>query len=424
MKELLSLLVITVLSAQCCFANELVISEPLEQKNIAPYVSYYLDQGQQLEIADIQKKSTTLPWAKTNNQQLNFGFSNAAIWLAIDVNNMTPGDKKYLIELPYSLIDNVEFYHINDQGRLLANYIMGSALHFSSRPIAHHNFIIPVSLPARAHSTVFLRITGNHSLTVPMTLWSPEAFWKVSQSENRFNFGYFTLLLALVAYALYRISPQPRIRRYIFPGMIITPLLALLTIEGYGFQYLWPENPEWNQTGLATLIPGSLSFLCLYLHVTFFTVAPESRVLRLLPLLATINILLLIVPIIMDYQYALAMGLASALLYSVSLCHLSIKYWKRISRPKKVTVLGFGWLVVSCIIFSLTITNVLPAFPVVEIPLQIGFFLYAFSLFWAQLSIATRASILSKKKISRTSNHAVSPPCNASTQDSPSIVRT
>ncbi|OUS28841.1 hypothetical protein A9Q99_10665 [Gammaproteobacteria bacterium 45_16_T64] len=415
---LVALLLAQLISVQLSHATEVTLSSVAEQQKLTPYVSYYVDTNKLLEIADITA-GNDLPWTKTHNQQLNFGFSDAAIWLSINVQNPTPFNAKRLIELPYSLIDNVEFYHINNQGRLLANYIMGSAQHFSSRPIAHHNFIIPLTLPADASSTIFLRVTGNHSLHVPMTLWSIEAFWKVSQFENQLNFVYFTLLLALMAYPLYRLSPRPRIRRYVFSGMIVTPLLALLTIEGYGFQYLWPDNPEWNQTGLATLIPGSLAFLCLYLHIIFYQTTPNIKTLDMLVSLAIINILLLFAPIIFEYSVVLILGLVSAITYSITLLYMSVRYWHKIARPKKITLLGFNWLVLSCLIFVLAITDTIPAFPVIETPLQIGFFLYAFSLFWAQLATTTRASLLAKKKIqqrlqrvSESPIHSATPPCH------------
>ena len=410
---------LSLLSAKGVLAASMMIDYSVDKQDLSPYVRYYMDTSKQLEIADINKPNTTV-WLPPQDKRLNFGFSNAAIWLTTTLSNPSNTSVDKVIELPYSLIDNVEFYHINQQGRLLSNYIMGSALHFSSRPIAHHNFIIPISIPPNSSSQLFLRLTGKHSLLAPLTMWNNDAFWQVSQFENRFNFIYFTLLFALMAYAFYRLSPQPRIRRFIFPGMIITPLLALLTIEGYAFQYVWPENPFWNRMGLATLIPGSLTFLSLYLYIIFSKMALGNRWHHSLLSLSVANILLLIAPIIISYTAALILDLIAATLFFLLLSYLSARHWRRLSRPNKITLLGFFWLSLGTFIFVLEITNILPLFPLIEAPLQVGFFLYVFSLFWAQLNIYVRAVSIFKKKHAKKGknkrNTSTLPPPNAMTR--------
>ena len=414
--------VFTLLSSKGVLAESMTIDGDVNKQVLAPYVSYYMDISKQLEIADI-KKLNALVWSPPQDKHLNFGFSNAAIWLTTTLSNPsnTPVDR--VIELPYSLIDNVEFYHINQQGRLLSNYIMGSELHFSSRPIAHHNFIIPISIAANSTSQLFFRLTGNHSLQAPLTMWRNDTFWQISQFENRFNFAYFTLLFGLMAYTLYRLSPQPRIRRFIFPGMIITPLLALLTIEGYAFQYVWPEHPFWNRMGLATLIPGSLTFLSLYLYIIFSKMALGNRWHHSLLSFSVANILLLIAPIAISYTTALILDLVTAIIFFFLLSYLSVRHWQRLSRPNKVTLLGFFWLSLGTFIFVLEITNIIPSFPLIEAPLQVGFFLYVFSLFWAQLNIYARAVSIFKKKNLQTGKkkHDTSsrppPTCNESASD-------
>jgi hypothetical protein len=412
----------TLLSSNGVLAASMMIDVSVNKQDLAPYVSYYMDISKQLEIADI-KKPNALVWSPPKDKRLNFGFSNAAIWLTTTLSNPSSISIDRVIELPYSLIDNVEFYHVNQQGRLLSNYIMGSELHFSSRPIAHHNFIIPISIAPNSSSQLFFRLTGSHSLQAPLTMWSNNAFWQISQFENRFNFAYFTLLFGLMAYALYRLSPQPRIRRFIFPGMIITPLLALVTIEGYAFQYVWPEHPFWNRMGLATLIPGSLTFLSLYLYIIFSKMALGNRWHHLLLSLGAANILLLIAPIAISYTTALILDLIAATIFFFLLSYLSIRHWQRLSRPNKVTLLGFFWLSFGSFIFVLEITNIIPSFPLIEAPLQVGFFLYVFSLFWAQLNIYARAVSIFKKKSTlvgkkKHNTSSLSPPtCNDSASE-------
>ncbi|PCJ35629.1 MAG: hypothetical protein COA99_13745 [Moraxellaceae bacterium] len=394
----LILLITLLLTSKEVLTADLIADKTASQLNMEPYISYYFDTSKNLEIADIKNTNNTLTWISPADKHLDFSISDAAVWIKATLNNSSDTPITRVIELPYSLIDSVEFYHINPGGRLLSNYIMGSELPFYSRPIPHHNFVIPVTLAANSSSEIFLRLMGSHSLQAYIQLWTNEAFWERSQRENQRNFVYFSLVLALMAYALYRSSAQPRIRRVIFPGMVITPLLALLTIEGYAFQYVWPEHPFWNKVGLATLIPGSLTFLSLYTYIIFSKMAAGDRWHHSLLSLSVINIFLLLAPIVINYDTALTIGLIAALMYLALLGYLSIKHWAKLSHPNRVTILGFSWLSISTLIFILEITSIIPSFPLIEAPLQVGFFLFIFSLFWAQLSIYTRARSLSKKK--------------------------
>ena len=77
---------LALLSSKEVLAASMTIDGSVNKQDLGPYVSYYIDTNKQLEIAEV-KKGNTLAWFPPRDERLNFGFSNAAIWLNTTLTN-------------------------------------------------------------------------------------------------------------------------------------------------------------------------------------------------------------------------------------------------------------------------------------------------------------------------------------------------
>lgn len=55
-------------------------------------------------------------WQKINAESPNFGYTNAAVWLRLRVQNNDATHTKHLLEVGYPLLDRVEFYQPTANG--------------------------------------------------------------------------------------------------------------------------------------------------------------------------------------------------------------------------------------------------------------------------------------------------------------------
>ncbi|HZW25090.1 MAG TPA: EAL domain-containing protein [Gallionella sp.] len=210
------------------------------------------DPGNRLTIADMDAheaefQPARLPGPNKANDALNFGYSSSAWWLRVKIDNPGAAQDRMLLEVAYPTLDRVEFYSRDANGwqRLEA----GDLMPFAERPFIHRNFVFPLRLAA-GKQTFYLRVQSHGSVTVPLQLWQAAAFERENQRSYVVLALYFGMLLALMAYNLL-LYLSLRERAYLVYVLFVASLATgLLSLNGLGNQFLWPNWPAWGNVAL------------------------------------------------------------------------------------------------------------------------------------------------------------------------------
>ena len=75
----------------------------------------------------------------------------------------------------------------------------GSLRDISTRDVHNHHIVFDLNIPAQSQQTIFLRFQSGASMTLPLTLWTVEAFALNAQLELLLHGLFFGALLALLA---------------------------------------------------------------------------------------------------------------------------------------------------------------------------------------------------------------------------------
>jgi len=215
--------------------------------DLAPYATVLVDPDQAWTIGDIEPQAFRS--AATAPGDLNFGYSTAAHWLQLRV--FVPGEPgappvERILELGYPSLDGVELYVAGRDAPMRA----GDRLPFSERVIPHRNFVFPVALHPGEVNTLTLRIVSEGSLTVPLTLWAPEAFEHHNQTLYIVLGVYFGSLLAMLLYNLL-LYGSIRQRSYLeYAGMLGGMIVGQLSLYGFGNQFLWSGGGLWGHIAI------------------------------------------------------------------------------------------------------------------------------------------------------------------------------
>lgn len=181
------------------------------------------------------------------------GFRTGAFWFHARIENRNRHEPRWLLVQRYALSDRVDVYLRYPDGRL-AHQAGGDMLPFRSRsiPYRHPNFWL--SLPADTPVDLFVRVQSQSSMQVPLSLYTPAAFTEVSR-DAQFGIGlYYGILLALLFYNLV-LWLSLRDASYFWYVFHITAFgLVLFTLNGLGFEYLWPEATWFAQIAVPMFI--------------------------------------------------------------------------------------------------------------------------------------------------------------------------
>ena len=170
-----------------------------------------------------------------------FGFQQGAYWFYLPLANMHRDEPRWLLVQEYALSDQVDLYLRYPDGRV-EHQSSGDHVPFSSRFIRYRHPNFRLDLPHGETVELLLRVQSQSSMQVPLVLYTPKAFAELMR-DAQFSTGlYYGIVLALLCYNLV-LWLMLRDAGY-FWYLLHTGAfgLVLFTLNGYGFEYFWPDS--------------------------------------------------------------------------------------------------------------------------------------------------------------------------------------
>ncbi|TFH42306.1 MAG: hypothetical protein E4G96_03725 [Chrysiogenales bacterium] len=188
-----------------------------------------------------------------------FGFTTDVLWARFTLSILPENSDEWFLEIGYPLLNAIDVYIPDSRGDYsLKRY--GNTLPFSARDIDHHDFLIRLNREPGTY-VYYIRFKTESSMNIPMKIRSIESvISEIAMQKTLFGMFYGALLIILVYNLLLAI--YMRDYTYFWYAIFIFSLtMVSLELNGYGFQYLWP-NIIW----MKNLVPFTL-------FVTQFTMA-------------------------------------------------------------------------------------------------------------------------------------------------------
>ncbi len=225
----------------CAFAQARAPIELTDrtQYDLAPHVRYFHDAGGEATLEEIRHRLPRFQPLPADGPA--FGFQNGAFWFHAIITNRNPDEPRWLLVQEYPLSDRLDIYLRRADGTV-THHEGGDHLHFDQRSIRHRHPNFWLDLPQDETVELLVRVRSESSMQVPLTLYTPTAFTEQSR-DAQFGIGlYYGILLALFIYNLV-LWLALRDASYFWYLFHITAFgLVLFTLNGLGFEYLWPGS--------------------------------------------------------------------------------------------------------------------------------------------------------------------------------------
>lgn len=244
---------------------------------IGTSTAHFEDVQGKLTFDEVRSQTLAAQFRTVKEAQPNFGYSSSAHWLRFTL-DAGASPAKLLLEVALPSLDSVQLFSPSGAG--FERQTAGDLMPWHARLVKHRNHVFALPLaesgnvagtgaaaPAPAGSTArtfYLRVQSQSVVTVPMTLWTPEAFAE-HERQAQFVYGLFYGLLA--AMFVYNIALLLALRdmTFLFYVAYVGALgMALLTFDGFGFEYLWPNGVWWANHALATAFSLAMAFAGLF----------------------------------------------------------------------------------------------------------------------------------------------------------------
>ena len=197
-------------------------------------------------------------------------------WTRVQLKSQGLQRADWYIHFP-SAIDYVEFYSTID-GQVVNSYTTGNQFGFYARPVINPDLLLPLSLPANAEVTLYFAYQQFGDARSPVELVEREHFYQTEQKTHFQLIFLFGALTIMVVYNLF-IFFSVRDISYLYYSLTMgLTMIGLMAIQGFDFEWLWPNYPWIHKNVLGTAMPLATTFSTLFC-ISFLQVKKLSKIL-------------------------------------------------------------------------------------------------------------------------------------------------
>lgn len=248
-----------------CAAQEAVqIRDSIDEINFMPYqLSYFVDTTNLLTFHEVSSPLFSGNFRLHRSYQ-NIDFKvDKAYWIRLPIHHNPDTRKIWLLEFYDQTIDYIDAYIPQPNGgyKLVK---LGDQQPFFNRLIRHKNFEIILSMPTDTVMTYYFAVQSHEFADVRIALRSLNRFVYYALNEYLLFGTFYGMILIIALYNFLVFLAIREIKNIYYIFYILSVAAYAMSLDGIGFQYLWPNLPEWNNYAvgifLYSLILWSLIF--------------------------------------------------------------------------------------------------------------------------------------------------------------------
>ncbi len=371
------------------FLNLFILSSSTEERILKIHeMEYFVDEDRELSIGEIVA-SDQLFIINPDYKPIDFK-PNAAYWVKLTLNIPNNG-KDYLLEVFDQTIDSLSVYVREEGEDKFTIYKTGDNYNFNQKYFNHKNFEFPLGKAGKYDC--YIRIVSHQYVDVRFSVRTFNFFLEYAISEY-FVYGIFYGMILIISVYNSLIYLAIRERKYLFYTFYILSVgLYAMCVDGIAYQYLWPNNPSWNQIAY-----GVALFMVIFWSIIF-----SKRFLRLNIRSPRINKALNVVLAlrILFFFYALFFDQSLFQLRNIELIPLTLIFIGGISvymrgyQPARFFIVAYGFLFLGFFIKALMMIF---AIRVVTISYYSLHFAFVLEMLFLSYALSDRVRILKSNR--------------------------
>ena len=220
-----------------------VVLMDVPRYDLSHRLRYMQDESNKLDIVEVLSL-TPKQWTISNQSNTSFGYSAGAYWVHVPFN--VEHSALWYVWLRYAPHDDVQFHWVQN-GQVIEKVQTGDALNYDTRDVKVHDFAFSRFLNAGENIDVYVRIKTQGSYRIPLEIRQKSSFEKASVDITAFHGFYYGVLFVMSVYnlVLYFITGLRSYLFYVF--YVFTSIFSRMSVDGMGFQFLWPNFPILNE---------------------------------------------------------------------------------------------------------------------------------------------------------------------------------
>jgi two-component system, sensor histidine kinase LadS len=382
-------LALSLISAVAVGQQPVEVDDQVEERNFMPYeLMYYKDLTNSVSFQQISSPEFVNRFQQHTNYLNKDFIPNAAYWVRLPIRHVSETKKTWLLEFYDQTIDKIDAFVPQHDGtyQLIK---LGDEQPFNMRLFRHKNFELMLDMRKDTVMFYYFKVQSHQFADIRVAFRSTNRFIYYSLNEY-FLFGtFYGMILIIILYNFLTFLAIREIKYVYYIFYIFSVALYALSLDGIGFQYLWPNHPQLNAyaTGISlySVILWSLIFTRRFLSLkakaprlnTFFKWMIVTRTIIFV-------VALFFAPSLFSQRIIEIVPL-SLIFYS------AIRVWQNGYRPARFFIIAYGILFSGFFLRAMVYFNVLPFTILSHYSLHLSF---VFEMLFLTLALGDRIRIL------------------------------
>ena len=296
----------------------------------------------------------------------------------------------------YPLLDNIDVYLLADDA-VVQHFHTGDVFPFKQRPMKRPGFVFPLNIDSDKDYSLYLHVHTAGSFQLSLSLQTESHFWQDTALDNAASAAFYAILVSMLFYNLI-IFFIVRARSYLYYLMYLFSFtLFMASMQGWAYQFLWPNNPQIHELSVAFLIGPVIIFSALFSSTFLKLPVLRPDFYRILLTLVWVAIAYSMATLIVPYVIIIKVGATLAILVTAAALFFTYHEWLR-SRSREVLLFIIAWTAVlfGFMLYGGQKFGILPINMFTEHAIEIGAILEVILL---ALALADRINSERKKRL-------------------------
>lgn len=237
----------------------LVLHSNAESSPLSGHMDILEDKTGKLTISEVSSPGSYRMFRPDMRTVPSFGFTSSAYWVRFTIGKEAEAEELRLLELDFPHMKYLDLY-VPAAGGGFDLMQAGSMRTMSIRKFRHRNPVFPLAIDAQG-KTFYLRVDARGWTTMPLTVWTSEAFTRMDSRRGLIAGCYFGAMMVMIVYNFF-IFLSLRDRNYLYYILdIFCFALYVFSLDGFLIEFVSAEMPLVNGYAFILVVPPLLTGL-------------------------------------------------------------------------------------------------------------------------------------------------------------------
>jgi PAS domain S-box-containing protein len=345
--------------------NVLILDGKQEEITLNPYLEILRDESGILTINEILSGEVDEDFIKNDDKTPNFGYQTVPYWVRFRVKNISDSINWVLVQ-NFTNIQYIDVYIVSPFTQEYTLTTGGMQRPYNERDYQLNLHAFNLDIPSTTEHEIIMRFENPAAMTLPLTLWSADAFVQNS-FPNQFLFGAFFGILSIMFLYNLCLWLFVKERNYLYLSTFILSIFVIYFFyDGFAAQYIQIDFD--GLSGKMVVIGIGLGMFCFlkFANNVLDTDRQLPKIKKLRIFAEASTLVYAVVAVILPYSTTGWIGASSVVILFSSMFISSIYF--SIKRQRQAYFLLISFLIVSLgfIMVNLARLGLLPSTPFTE----------------------------------------------------------